>query len=65
MNMRKNKSAYYTVYLNKNDKVVAFGRSDECAAMLGLTMQGFYSILHHCRVCENPMYAVVIDKEEE
>ena len=64
MIMRKNKVPYYTVYLNKSDKVVAFGRSEECAAMLGLTMQGFYSILYHCRNCENPMYAVVIDKEE-
>ena len=62
--MRKYKKSYYTVYLNKNDTVVAFGSSYDCAAMLGLTMSGFYSILHHCRVCENPMYAVVIDKEE-
>ena len=43
------RTPYYTVYDNRTDEVLAFGRSEECARQLGVTLGSFYSILSRSR----------------
>ncbi len=42
---RKRKRKKYTVYLNKDDSIVAVGTAEECAAQMGITTASFYSYI--------------------
>lgn len=63
MKRGKYNSPYYTIYDNDTDNILAFGRSDECAAMLGITIGSFHSIVSRARNPEaESKYAVVIER---
>lgn len=43
------KYVYYTVYLAKNDRVIAFGLAGDCAKMLGMNKATFFSTLSNAK----------------
>lgn len=49
---------YYTIYLAKNDEIVAFGDRKACAAMLGVSEKSLYSIVSGARNGRNKKYEV-------
>ena len=53
---------YYTVYLQANDKVVAFGSAEQCAKMLGFgSKSDFHSMVSHTKHGHTKKYAVVTE----
>ena len=55
---------YYTVYDNKTDRVVAFGRAEECTQMLGLkSVACFYSIVSKSH--RRKKYSVVVTEGDD
>ncbi|WP_026499278.1 hypothetical protein [Butyrivibrio sp. WCD2001] len=56
--MEKN---YYTVYLKKNEEVVATGTSKECAKQLQCSVGSFYSLVSRSISGKIKKYDVVID----
>ena len=65
--MTKGKIVYYTVYLAKNDKIVAFGTPAECAEMLGMTKNTFLSTMSHTkrgRLTKYEVYKELVDEAE-
>ncbi len=64
--MRK-KYVYYTVYLAKNDKVIAFGLAEDCAKMLGMNKATFFSTVSHAKKGANCKYEFekeIMDRDE-
>lgn len=49
---------YYTVYLAKNDQIVAFGDKETCADMLGMSQKSFYSMISDVRAGRNKKYEI-------
>jgi len=54
--MTKKDVLYYTVYLKKNDEIVAFGTAEECAKMLNITLDSFYSAVTRTKKGERKKY---------
>lgn len=54
---------YYTVYLNKNDKIVAFGDASQCAEQLKLSQgaAGFRTLLCRTKKGQLTKYAIVCE----
>lgn len=57
---------YYTVYLNKNDKIVAFGDASQCAEQLKISqgVAGFRTILCRTKKGQLTKYTIVSEKVE-
>lgn len=53
---------HYTVYLRKNDEVVAVGTSNECAKQLRLTIDSFYSLVSRYRRGIIDKYEFIVEK---
>lgn len=47
---------YYTVYLRKNDEIVAFGTSEQCAKTLNMKVSTFHATLSHVKNGINKKY---------
>ena len=65
--MQKFGAKYYTVYLAKDDSIVAFGTARNCARMLGLTPSRFHQLLSQIRSGKSKkyeFYSEPIDEEE-
>ena len=65
--MEKGKIVYYTVYLAENDEIVAYGTPDECAKMLGMSKNTFFSIVCHTkggRLNKYEFCRELVDREE-
>lgn len=61
------KYVYYTVYLAKNDKVIAFGLAEDCAKMLGMNKATFFSTVSHAKKGANCKYEFekeIMDRDE-
>lgn len=61
------KYVYYTVYLAKNDRVIAFGLAGDCAKMLGMNKATFFSTLSNAKKGDNEKYEFqkeIIDEDE-
>ena len=61
------KYVYYTVYLAKNDRVIAFGLAEDCAKMLGMNKATFFSTVSHAKKGDNCKYEFekeIIDEDE-
>ena len=61
------KYVYYTVYLAKNDRVIAFGLAEDCAKMLGMNKATFFSTVSHAKKGDNGKYEIekeIIDGDE-
>ena len=61
------KYVYYTVYLAKNDRVIAFGLAEDCAKMLGMNKATFFSTVSHAKKGGNCKYEFekeFIDEDE-
>ena len=53
------KKIYYTVYLNKTDKIVAVGDSEECRKQLGKTsLASFYRLVSKNRLEVQKRYTI-------
>jgi|GEM_PF-3104893 len=52
------KYVYYTVYLAKNERVIAFGLAEDCAKMLGMNKATFFSTVSHAKRGDNGKYEV-------
>lgn len=53
---------YYTVYLNKDDSVIAHGTGQECTRQMGLErINQFYSIVSKSRSKRVKKYTVLVD----
>lgn len=54
---------YYTVYLNKNDKIVAFGDASQCAEQLKLSQgaAGFRTLLCRAKKGQLTKYVIVCE----
>lgn len=50
------KYVYYTVYLAKNDRVIAFGLAEDCAKMLGMNKATFFSTVSRAKKGDNGKY---------
>ena len=56
------RTAYYTVYLNETDEVVAFGSAEECRRRLGLkSLESFYSLISKNRKGKQNRYTVITE----
>ena len=57
---------YYTVYLNKNEKVVAFGDAKQCAEQMHLTngAASFYAVTSRCKAGKIKKYTIICEKVE-
>ncbi|MGN0830847.1 MAG: hypothetical protein ACI4NI_06065 [Candidatus Ornithospirochaeta sp.] len=53
------KKIYYTIYLRKTDEVVAFGNSEECAAMMNRSLSSFYCMVNRNRNGKQHKYIIV------
>ena len=56
---------YYTVYLNKDDSIVAAGTAKECAEKMKKSLNGFHSMVSKNRLKKQKKYTVVIDKDSD
>lgn len=52
---------YYTVYLEENDKVIAFGTAKECAKAMNISYQHFLSIVSKWKHGKRKKYALLIE----
>ena len=55
---------YYTVYLNKDDTIVASGTAKECANAMGKSVNCFHSMVSKNKKGIQKKYFVVIEKYE-
>lgn len=55
------KRNYYTIYLKKTDAVVAFGNSEECAAMMNRSLSSFYCMVNRNRNGKQHKYIIVTE----
>ena len=58
-------SFYYTIYLNKDDSIVAMGTVRECAEQMNKSLNGFYSMVSKNKKKIQNKYTVVIDTDSE
>lgn len=56
------KSPYYTVYDNQTDEILAFGKYDECAKMLGVKAGSFYSLVSRAKAGLSKKYSIVVEQ---
>ncbi len=56
---------YYTVYLEKTDKVVAFGTARQCAEMMGITYEHFQSLVSKWRHGKRMKHTFIIEELPE
>ena len=55
---------YYTVY--RDEKMVAFGTSEECASKLGLkNVRQFYALISKSRSGIRKHYSIIVEKYDE
>lgn len=54
----------YTVYLAKNDTIIATGTAQECSEQMGCkNIDSFYSIVSKCRLGKHHKYDIVVESE--
>lgn len=54
---------YYTIYLNKNDEIVASGDAEECCKQMGKkSLESFYSLVSKNRLGKRNKYTIVTEK---
>ena len=56
---------YYTVYLNKDDSIVASGTAKECAKQMNKSLNGFHSMVSKNKLKKQKKYTVIIDKDSD
>lgn len=57
---------YYTVYLAKNDQIVACGTSHDCQRQLGLaSVDSFYSMVSRVQKGTNKKYEIYKEEDAE
>lgn len=54
---------YYTVYLNKDDSVVAYGTAEECAKQMKKSLNGFLSMVSKNTLGKQKKYTIVKDRD--
>lgn len=53
---------WYTIYEAANDELLTIGISQECADNLGLTINGFKSMLHKVKLGKNHKYIIAVEE---
>jgi len=53
---------YYTVYLKKNDEIVAQGTGHDCATTMGKSLNGFHSLVSKTKKGIQHKYEVLIEE---
>lgn len=56
---------YYTVYLNKDESIVASGTAKECAKQMNKSLNGFHSMVSKNRLKKQKKYTIVIDTDSD
>lgn len=55
----------YTVYLTKNDEIVASGTAEECAKQMGMSKSVFRTTVSRAKTAKRKKYEVYVYKGEE
>lgn len=63
--MKRDPKHYYTVYLKKNDELVAYGTSEECAEQMGKSVDSFYCLVSRVNSGKIKKYEIFTDDCEE
>lgn len=58
------KRTYYTIYDDK-ENIVAFGFAEECAAMMGRSVDAIHNLVSRSKLGRNDKYKVVKELVEE
>lgn len=61
---RRNGKRAYTIYLAKNDTIVATGTAEECANQMCIALSSFYSLVSRAKNQTRKKYEVFIDDGE-
>lgn len=59
------KIAYYTIYLRKNDEIVASGTAKECARQMGKKPKDILYIASNSKYGRNNKYDVLVERVEK